>query len=115
MALWLHGQYQGEEAMSKHASQCGGGNQYLKRLLVSNQRELQALELKHQQQQIPSDTYFSCRRALLDNITEISCLAGDAEQNDPVDQKKPEEPDRTTSSPEPTLTCAQTATEKAVP
>jgi len=59
-----------EEARFK----CNEGHRYAELLLRDRQRELQALDLKHQDQQIPYDDYLSCRRALQGAICELRTL-----------------------------------------
>jgi len=57
---------------------------YSNSLLQERQQELHALEQKHREGQIPPDDYRSCRRSLLQAISELrSILPNDPESETP--------------------------------
>jgi hypothetical protein len=57
------------------------GYRYAEFLLQEKQRELQALELRHSTMAISSEDYHSCRRSLLDAISQLEALLrGDIER-----------------------------------
>jgi hypothetical protein len=60
--------------------------EYAQSLLRDKHRELQSLEIRHQREQIPTDEYLSCRRALLQAISELSHIEHDNSQCDPAHQ-----------------------------
>jgi hypothetical protein len=53
------------------------GHEYTQSLLRERHRELQNLEIKHRLQQIPTSQYLSCRRSLLQAISELTCIERD--------------------------------------
>ena len=66
--------------MIEQECQDRSGYKYAKFLLQDKQRELRYLDLKHSQMLIPSDDYHSCRRSLLQAISQLeSLLRGDTE------------------------------------
>ena len=90
--------------MLSHArSECAGGYEYAQSLLRDRHRELQALEIRHHSQQIPTEEYVSCRRALLQAISELSHIERDNPERDPADQTNRDELDRPNSYPGPRL------------
>jgi hypothetical protein len=48
--------------------------EYAKSLMLDRQRLLQALELRHQQREVPPAEYLSCRRSLLQAIKELGSI-----------------------------------------
>ena len=59
-------------------TQAKEGYEYTLVLLRERHVELQKLEARHRRQQMPTDQYLSCRRSLLQGISElIAITAGD--------------------------------------
>lgn len=60
--------------MIQQERQDRSGYKYAKFLLQDKQRELRSLELKHSRKLIPSGDYYSCRRSLLQAISQLETL-----------------------------------------
>ncbi len=61
-----------KKMLSQAGPECAGGYEYAQSLLRDRYRELQALEIRHHSEQIPTDEYVSCRRSLFQAISELS-------------------------------------------
>ena len=72
--------------LSQGGPECAGGYEYAQSLLRDRYRELQALEIRHHSEQIPTDEYVSCRRALFQAISELSHIERDNPERDPAFQ-----------------------------
>ena len=83
---------------SQARSECEGGYEYAQSLLRERHRELQTLEIRSHSEQIPMDEYVSCRRALLQAISELSRIERDNPERDPAYQTNRDETDDRTDS-----------------
>jgi hypothetical protein len=61
--------------MLKAEAQDRKASDYVQLLLQDRHRELQNLEVKHQQMLIHPDDYLSCRRSLLQAVAQLETLA----------------------------------------
>jgi hypothetical protein len=84
----------------KAKSKCNEVYRYAELLLRERQRELKALELKHQHQQIAHDDYLSCRRALQRAISELSILLLNDPEPVAVNPTSPDESNHSIPTPE---------------
>lgn len=89
---YLLSERRGDLAMLKQAgTQCGDEYRYAEPLVQDRRRELKVLELKHRHQEISRDEYLSCRRALLQAISELETLTRAEQQLDAAQQESHDE------------------------
>lgn len=79
-----------EKAMIEQERRDRNGQSYVRFLLQDKQRELRSLELRYSRTLIPWEVFYSCRRSLLQAISQLeSLLRGDTEREPTPEMHSP--------------------------